>query len=59
MDRFLRVLRLPASESHTNVLLAVCLFIMSVMSVALVWQAQIIANQREAIRWLQAMRFGH
>jgi hypothetical protein len=28
------------------------------MSVALVWQAQIIANQREAIQWLEQLKFG-
>jgi hypothetical protein len=28
------------------------------MSIALVWQAQIIANQREAIQWLEQLKFG-
>jgi hypothetical protein len=28
------------------------------MSVALLWQAQIIANQREAIHWLETVKFG-
>ncbi len=28
------------------------------MSIALVWQAQIIANQREAIQWLESLKFG-
>jgi len=31
---------------------------MSFMSIALVWQAQIIANQREAIQWLERFKFG-
>jgi hypothetical protein len=31
---------------------------MSIMSIALVWQAQIIANQREAIHWLENIKFG-
>jgi hypothetical protein len=53
-----RVLSLPAEERHTNVALGVCLFIMSLMSVAIAWQAQIIANQREAIRWLEHLKFG-
>jgi hypothetical protein len=58
MAWLIRVLRLPAEERHTNVALAVCLFIMSLMSIAIVWQAQIIANQREAIRWLEQLKFG-
>jgi hypothetical protein len=57
MSWLVRTLRLPASESHTNVLLAFCVFAMGLMSVAIVWQAQIIANQRDAIRWLEALRF--
>jgi hypothetical protein len=28
------------------------------MSIGLVWQAQIIASQREAIHWLETMKFG-
>jgi hypothetical protein len=59
MTWLIRTLRLPASESHANVILAICLFAMSVMSVAIVWQAAIIANQRDAIRWLEAMKFMH
>jgi hypothetical protein len=31
---------------------------MSFMSIALVWQAQIIAGQREAIQWLVRLKFG-
>ncbi|HEY7354178.1 MAG TPA: hypothetical protein VH596_15535 [Terriglobales bacterium] len=58
MAWLIRALRIPASESHTNVLLAICLFAMSIMSVALVWQAQIIADQRASIQWLEALRFG-
>jgi hypothetical protein len=35
-----------------------CVVSMSLMSLALVWQAQIIAGQREAIQWLQSLKFG-
>jgi hypothetical protein len=28
------------------------------MSIALVWQAEIIANEREAIHWLEAFKIG-
>jgi hypothetical protein len=51
-------LRVPASESLKNLVIAVCIIAMSVMAVGLVWQAQIIANQREAIRWLETLKFG-
>jgi hypothetical protein len=53
-----RVLRVPATESSIGIVLAFCVVAMSLMSVALVWQAQIIANQREAIRWLEQLKFG-
>lgn len=58
MNRITRFLRLPAAESHKNLVIAVCIIAMSIMSVGLVWQAQIIANQREAIQWLETMKFG-
>lgn len=53
-----RALRIPASESHVGFVLVLCLLIMSAMSIALVWQAQIIASQREAIRWLEHLKLG-
>jgi hypothetical protein len=31
---------------------------MSIMAVGLVWQAEIIASQRDAIRWLETAKFG-
>jgi hypothetical protein len=31
---------------------------MSVMTIGLLWQAEIIANQREAIHWLETAKFG-
>jgi hypothetical protein len=53
-----RVLRLPAPESNIGLVLMLCVITMSFMSIALVWQAQIIANQREAIQWLEQLKFG-
>ena len=53
-----RVLRLPAQESNIGLVLILCVITMSFMSIALVWQAQIIANQREAIHWLETLKFG-
>lgn len=48
----------PASESQKGIVLAVCLIVMSVMCIGLIWQAQIIANQREDIKWLETLKFG-
>jgi hypothetical protein len=53
-----RVLHLPAPESSIGLVLVLCVITMSFMSIALVWQAQIIANQREAIQWLEQLKFG-
>lgn len=58
MEWIRRTLRVEVRESHLGIALIVCLLVMSVMSIALVWQAQIIANQREAIRWLEQLKFG-
>jgi hypothetical protein len=58
MAWLIRKLRIPASESSMGLFLTVCVISMGLMSVALLWQAQIIANQREAIRWLETLKFG-
>lgn len=58
MSWLARSLRIPASESVKNIVIAICVVAMSLMCIGLVWQAQIIANQREAIRWLEALKFG-
>jgi len=59
MEWIRRVFRSEIRESHIGVALILCLIIMSAMSVALVWQAQIIANQRDAIRWLEQLKAGN
>jgi len=59
MEWIRRVFRSEIRESHIGVALIVCLIIMSAMSIALVWQAQIIANQRDAIRWLEQLKAGN
>ena len=53
-----RVMGIPATESSLGVVLSICVVGMGLMSIALVWQAQIIANQREAIRWLETLKIG-
>ena len=51
-------LQIPASESQKNLVLVICVLVMSVLCIGLIWQAQIIANQREDIKWLQDLKFG-
>jgi hypothetical protein len=58
MAWLIRKLRIPASESSMGIVLTLCIIAMGLMSVALLWQAQIIANQREAIQWLETLKFG-
>ena len=57
MDWMRRVFRMPASETQMGLVLALCIFSMSLMSVALVWQAQVIARQNAVIHML-GTRFG-
>lgn len=57
MDWFRRTLGVPASETQMGLVLALCIFTMSLMSVALVWQAQVIAKQNAVIHLLES-RFG-
>jgi hypothetical protein len=58
MAWLVRTLRLPAAETHTNLALAICVFLMGLMSVAIIWQAQLIAKQREAIHFLETIKLG-
>jgi len=53
-----RLQQVPASESQKNLVLIICVLVMSVLCIGLIWQAQIIANQREDIQWLQQLKFG-
>jgi hypothetical protein len=58
MSWLIRNLRLPAGESQINLALAACVFLMSLMTIAMIWQAQIISDQRAAIKWLETLKFG-
>lgn len=59
MSWFIRRLHVPASESQMALVLAFCSIAMSLMFWAIVWQARIIADQREAIHWLMgAVKLG-
>jgi uncharacterized membrane protein len=57
MDWMRRVIGVPASETQMGLILALCIFSMSLMSIALVWQAQVIARQNAVIHMLQT-KFG-
>lgn len=57
MARLWRALRVPVSESHMGFVLGLCAITMGLMSIALVWQAQVIAHQRDIIKWLEALKF--
>ena len=58
MSWIARSFQVPASETQKSFLLVICVVAMSAMAVGLVWQAEIIVHQREAIRWLESMKFG-
>lgn len=53
-----RLVHIPASESQKGFIIAICVVAMSIMVVGLVWQAEIIASQREAIHWLETAKLG-
>jgi hypothetical protein len=58
MAWLVRKLRIPATESNLGLVLSLCVVTMGLMSIAIVWQAQVIAGQRELIQWLEKARFG-
>ncbi|MGB7437617.1 MAG: hypothetical protein WBR26_11410 [Candidatus Acidiferrum sp.] len=57
MDWIRRVFNVPATETQTGIVMALCIFAMSIMSIVLVWQAQVIAKQNAVIRMFES-RFG-
>jgi hypothetical protein len=57
MEWIRRVFNVPATETQMGIVLGFCIFVMSVMSVVLVWQAQVIARQNAVIHMIQS-RFG-
>jgi hypothetical protein len=58
MNQLRRMLQVPATETSMGLVLSLCIVTLGLMSVALVWQAQIIANQRDVIRWLEILKLG-
>ncbi len=58
MIQALRRLNEPASDSHLGMALAVAAVALSLMLWAIIWQANIIAYQRDLIRFMSTTRFG-
>ncbi len=58
MFQALRRLNEPASESQLGIALAVAAVAMSLMLWAILWQAKIIVDQRDLIRFMSNTRFG-
>lgn len=52
-----KAFHVPASETQMGLVIALCIFTMGVMSIALIWQAQVIAKQDAVIHMLES-RFG-
>lgn len=53
----LRRLSLPANESQMAVALGFSVVAMSLMLWVILWQSDVIAYQRDLIRWLWSWRF--
>jgi hypothetical protein len=58
MGWLIRTLRIPVSESNMGLVLALCAVTMSMLSLAVAWQAQIISRQHEVIQWLAKLKLG-
>jgi hypothetical protein len=58
MFRIIQRLRVPATESQMGFALAMCAVAMSLMLWAILWQSQLISQQKEVIRWLQDFHVG-
>ncbi len=56
--RLFRRLSVPANESQLAVALAFSSVAMALMLWALLWQSELIAYQRDLIRWLWSAGFG-
>ena len=56
--RLLRRLAVPATESQMAVALGMSVLAMSLMLWAILWQSDVIAYQRDVIRWMWSWKFG-
>ncbi len=56
--QLLRRLAVPATESQMAVALCVSTLAMALMLWVILWQSDIIAYQRDVIRWMWSWRYG-
>ena len=54
----LRRLTVPATESQMAVALGLCALVMSLMLWMIIWQSDVIAYQRDVIRWMWSWKYG-
>ena len=54
----IRRLAVPASESQMAMALGICAVAMGLMLWAILWQSDIIAYQRDVIRWMWSWKYG-
>jgi uncharacterized membrane protein len=59
MRAIIAKLKVPATESQLSLALALSILVMSGLLWGLLWQSNIIAQQREAIRYLFSLHGGH
>jgi hypothetical protein len=59
MRALVQRLKIPATESQLSVALALSVLVMSLLLWGIVWQSDIIAKQRDVIRWLWSLHGGH
>jgi hypothetical protein len=59
MRALIAKLKIPASESQLSLALALSVLVMSGLLWGILWQSNIIAQQREAIRYLFSLHGGH
>jgi hypothetical protein len=59
MRALIAKLKVPASETQLSLALALSVLAMSCLLWAILWQSNIIVQQREAIRYLWSLHGGH
>jgi hypothetical protein len=59
MRALIAKMKIPASESQLSLALGLSVLVMSGLLWAILWQSNIISQQREAIRYLWSLHGGH
>ena len=59
MRALIAKMKIPASESQLSLALGLSVLVMSGLLWAILWQSNIIAQQRESIRYLWSLHGGH